>query len=173
MRTFDETELVNATVCARVNYTSGALRVLGPGLPGQYLPGDDAPTGGLMYLDAYAVATTDLGRGRMESHHYLKEACTIMKPEHGANALARGPPVLTRSGRSGNAAATVGNRMRPDHPSSGRSGVPILPARVQHVDIAGLPGDPPGRPVFVSADRTHPQFTISNNEVKQNASRKD
>ena len=51
-----------------------------------------------MYLDAYAVATTDLGRGRMESHHYLKEACTIMKPEHGANALARGPPVLVRSG---------------------------------------------------------------------------
>ena len=49
-----------------------------------------------MYLDAYAVATTDLGRGRMESHHYLKEACTIMKPEHGANALARGPPVLVR-----------------------------------------------------------------------------
>ena len=93
-----------------------------------------------MYLDAYAAATTDLGRGRMESHHYLKEACTIMKPEHGANALARGPPVLTWSGRSGNAAATAGNRMRPDHPSSGRSGVPILPARVQHVDIAGLPG---------------------------------
>ena len=28
MRTFDETELVNATVCVRVNYTSGALRVL-------------------------------------------------------------------------------------------------------------------------------------------------
>ena len=28
VRTFDETELVNATVCARVNYTSGALRVL-------------------------------------------------------------------------------------------------------------------------------------------------
>ena len=127
-----------------------------------------------MYLDAYAAATTDLGRGRMESHHYLKEACTIMKPEHGANALARGPPVLTRSGRSGNAAATAGNRMRPDHPSSGRSGVPILPARVQHVDIAGLPGKIPREgPFCVSADRTHPQSTISNNEVKQNASRKD
>ena len=28
VRTFDGTELVNATVCARVNYTSGALRVL-------------------------------------------------------------------------------------------------------------------------------------------------
>ena len=101
-----------------------------------------------MYLDAYAVATTDLGRGRMESHHYLKEACTIMKPEHGANALARGPPVLTWSGRSGNAAATAGNRMRPDHPSSGRSGVPILPARVQHVDIAGLPGKIPREGLF-------------------------
>ena len=46
-----------------------------------------------MYLDTYAVATTDLGRVRVKSHHYLKEACTIMKPEHGANALARGPPV--------------------------------------------------------------------------------
>ena len=43
---FDETELVNATVCAHVNYTSGGRRVLaivlwavaavlGPGLPGQ------------------------------------------------------------------------------------------------------------------------------------------
>ena len=28
MRTFDETELVNTTVCARVNYTSGARRIL-------------------------------------------------------------------------------------------------------------------------------------------------
>ena len=28
VRTFDETELVNATVCARVNYTSGARRIL-------------------------------------------------------------------------------------------------------------------------------------------------
>ena len=96
-----------------------------------------------MYRDVYAAATTDLERGRMESHHYLKEACAIMKPEHGANALARGPPVLVRSGRSGNAAATAGNRMHPDHPSSGRSGIPILPARVQHVDIASLPGGSP------------------------------
>ena len=28
VRTFDETELVNTTVCARVNYTSGARRIL-------------------------------------------------------------------------------------------------------------------------------------------------
>ena len=65
---------------------------------------DDAATGGLMYLDAYAVATTDLGRGRMESHHYLshhclQEVCAIMKPEHGANAVARGPPALMGTSR--------------------------------------------------------------------------
>ena len=63
VRTFDEMELVNAAVCAHVNYTSGALRILtivrwamaavsALVFQGQYLPGDDASTGGLMYLDA-------------------------------------------------------------------------------------------------------------------------
>ena len=128
-----------------------------------------------MYLDAYAAATTDLGRGRMESHHYLKEACTIMKPEHGANALARGPPVLTWSG--------LGAAEMPRQPwatvcvlTTHHRGAPASQF-FQHASSTwtsrAFPGDPPGRPVFVSADRTHPQSTISNNEVKQNASRKD
>ena len=97
-----------------------------------------------MYLDAYAAATTDLGRGRMESHHYLKEACTIMKPEHGANALARGPPVLVRW-----AAAEM-----PRQPwatvcvlTTHRRGAPASQF-FQHVDIAGLPGKIPREGLF-------------------------
>ena len=97
---------------------------------------DDAATGGLMYLDGYGVATTDLGRGRMKSHHYLQEVCAIMKPEHGANAVARGPPALIWSGRSGNAAATARDRRCPGHPSAGALRRPnsssTRPARVLH-----------------------------------------
>ena len=62
-----------------------------------------------------------------------------MKSGHSTHALPRGPPVLIRARHSGNAAATAGDRMCPGHPSSGRSGVPILQARVQDADIAGLP----------------------------------
>ena len=151
---------------------------------------DAAATGGLMYLDGYGVATTDLGRGRMKSHHYLshhylQEVCAIMKPEHGANAVAQGPPVLIRSGRGGNAAATARDRRCPGHPSAGALRRPnsssTRPARVLHADIAGLPCGPShcgpslraflgrssGRPVFGSADRAHPQSTIHNNPQSQ------
>ena len=124
---------------------------------------DAAATGGLMYLEGYGVATTDLGRGRMKSHHYLshhclQEVCAIMKPEHGASAVARGPPVLIRSGRGGNAAATARNRRCPGHPSAGALRRPnsssMRPARVLHASCtrtlrafplrafpAGLPGE--------------------------------
>ena len=70
-----------------------------------------------MYLDGYGVATTDLGRGRMKSHHclshhYLQEVCAIMKPEHGANAVARGPPALIQTGRIHNPQSTIHNLKR-------------------------------------------------------------
>ena len=73
---------------------------------------DDAATGGLMYLDAYGVATTDLGRGPHEIPSLspdLQEVCAIMKPEHGASAVARGPPALIQTGRIHNPQSTIHN----------------------------------------------------------------
>ena len=148
---------------------------------------DDAATGGLMYLDAYAVATTDLGRGRMKSHHYLshhclQEVCAIMKPEHGANAVARGPPVLMGTSRVDPVRTRRkcrGNRAQPQvswPPLSG--GAPASqffkhasrtrPARghcgPSHCgpSLRAFLGRSSGRPVFGSADRAHPQSTIHN-----------
>ena len=130
-------------------------------------------TGGLIHLDAHDVAAADLGRGRRQSHHYLKEVCTIMKLEHSANALARGPPVLIRAGRSGNAAEPRETVCVLATHHRGRSGVPILQARVQDADIAGLPGEI-SREGPLACQRTgrihNPQ---SQTTRKQNASRKD
>ena len=131
---------------------------------------DAAATSGLMYLDGYAVATTDLGRGRMKSHHYLshhclQEVCAITKPEHGASAVARGPPVLMGTSRVDPVRTRRkcrGNRAQPQvswPPISG--GAPasrffkhascMRPARVLHASCtrtlqafpAGLPGEIP------------------------------
>ena len=70
-----------------------------------------------------------------------------MKPEHGANAVARGPPVLMGTSRVDPVRARRkcrGNRARPQvswPPISG--GAPasrfFQHARVLHADIAGLP----------------------------------
>ena len=76
-----------------------------------------------------------------------------MKPEHGANAVARAPPVLMGTSRVDPVRTRRkcrGNRARPQvswPPLSG--GAPASqffkhasctrPARVQHADIAGLP----------------------------------
>ena len=121
-----------------------------------------------------------------------------MKPEHGANAVARGPPVLMGTSRVDPVRTRRkcrGNRAQPQvswPPLSG--GAPASqffkhasctrPARVLHADIAGLPiaglpcgpswGDPRVGPFSgLRTGRIHnPQSTISNNEVKLNESRK-
>ena len=91
-----------------------------------------------------------------------------MKPESSVNVAARAPPDFVRAGAAGNPAGTAGSRLRSPATHQG-DGTPLrLPNQAYGPQaLRVVLGIPPGRPVFVSHDPTHPRPTISKEVQKE------